>query len=144
MLGQLHARLPYHFGAEGQRVHEDVFGQSEMPEVVPCEALPGFHRPTEVHHVLVAFAYFVVHVIGDEHVDRFLGCGFPAKHGHHLFQRFGADPVVGVHDFDVHAGRGRHTGVDRAAVPLVFLMDGTDDSRVAIFVFLRHFQGSVG
>lgn len=57
-----------------------------MPKIVPGQARAGLHGMAEVHHMLVAFANLVIHIIGDEHVDRLGGIGLFAQHGHDLFE----------------------------------------------------------
>ena len=144
VLRQLHLRFAHHGGTVDQRVHENVFGQPEMPQIVPREAPAGLHGMTEVHDVLVALAHLVIHIVGDEHVERLVLIDLAAQHGHDLFERFRADPIVRVHDLHVHAARRRDAGVDRAAVALVLLMDRAHDSRIARLERLRHLQRAVG
>ena len=86
-----------------------------MSQIVPSEPLAGLHGVTEVHDVLVALAHLVIHIVGDEHVERLVLADLAAQHGHDLFERFRADPIVRVHDLHVHAARRRDAGVDRAA-----------------------------
>ena len=144
VLRQLHAGLSHHGGAVRQRVHENVFSQAEMPKIVPGQALAGLHGMAEVHHMLVAFANLVIHIISDEHVDRLGGIGLFAQHGHDLFERFGANPIVGVNNLHVHAACRRDAGVDGSTMPLVLLVDGAHDAWIAGFEFLCHFQRAVG
>ena len=144
VLRQLHAGLSHYGGTVRQRVHENVFSQAEMPKIVPSQALAGLHGMSEVHYMLVALANLVIHIISDEHVDRLGGIGLFAQHGHDLFERFGANPIVGVHNLHIHAVCRRDAGVDGPSVPLVLLMDGAHDARIAGLEFLRHFQRAVG
>ena len=144
VLRQLHAGLSHHGSTVRQRVHENVFSQAEMPKIVPSQALAGLHGMAEVHYMLVAFANLVIHIIGDEHVDRLGGIGLFAQHGHDLFECFGTNPIVGVHDLHIHAVCCRDAGVDGPSVPPVLLVDGAHDAWIAGLEFLCHFQRAVG
>ena len=78
VLGQPHAGCAHHRGAEGQRMHENVFRQSEMAQIVPGQSFVGLHGATEVHHVFHDLADLVVHVVGHQHVDRIGALGLLA------------------------------------------------------------------
>ena len=143
MLGQFHAGGAYHVGAEDQRVHENVFGKAEMPQIVPGQALTRLHGVAEVHHMLVAFLDLVVHVVGHQHVDGVVARDLLTQGGEHVLQRFRSYPVVGVHDLHILAGRRLDTGVHRAAMPLVLLMNGTHDAWIVAFELLRVGEGAV-
>ena len=52
----------------------------------------------------------------------------------HLAQRGGVHPVVGIHHLEVEAGGVAQSGVDGAAVPGVFLVDGAHDAGMLLLV----------
>ena len=51
-------------------MHDHVLRDAEMPQIVPAEPTVRIHDVAEMHDMLVAFADLVVHVIGDQQVDR--------------------------------------------------------------------------
>ena len=120
-----------------------MYSATRSSEIVPAEHGVGRHRMTEVHCVLDALAHLVVHVIGDDHVDRIRGDALHPQRAHERVDGGHIHPVVGVHDLDIHAGCVGDAGVDRAAVALVDLVDCPHVAGPAPLVHVGKFRGAV-
>ena len=81
--------------------------------------------------------HLLVHVVRDEEVDLHSALLEAAQNGEHRRERRRIEPVVGVDDLVVRAGRLAQAREHRDTVSAVLLMHGADDVRVARHPFVR-------
>ena len=124
-------------------MHDDVLSQAELAQIIPAEHAAGLHHMTEIHHDLVALGHFVIHIVGHQHVDRLAGLTLRAQRGQNRVDGLRVDPIVRIHHLDIHACRRRDTGVHRAAVTLVLLMNRPHDAWIGAFQLTRVLQRAV-
>ena len=131
VLGKLKAHAPQHLGAVDDRMHEQILARAEMPHFCPGELAAFGEDVAVMHDGARVLMHLFVDVVGHHQIGGVIAPCLRAHVGHDVLHGAAIEPVVGVDHLEVQAGRVGKAGVDRLAMPAVFLVNGLDDARVA-------------
>ena len=130
MLGQLQAAVTQDLGAVDDGVHQNVLARREMADLIPGKHTVLRQNTLVADGVVGVIHHMLVHIVAHQQVHRLLHGGKTAQGLHDLLQSFGIQPVVRVHDFEVHTACVADALVDTLAMATVFLVDDLDDDEL--------------
>ena len=129
--------------AVAERVHEQVLRHAEMADLVPGDNLAAGHGVVVVDEGLRAILDVLVDIVGDHQVHAGVEFDEVAQLGEQGLEGLRVDPVVRVHDLEIHAVCLGECLEDGDAVAAVVLMDCLDDGGVLLLPLQRALQGIV-
>ena len=143
VLGQLQLAVPQNPGAVDDRVHQQILGGLEVPDVLPVEHPAHGEHIAVAHHPLGVVLHVLIDVVGDHQVHQLAVPDKLPQLVQHLMQGVHIQPVIGVHHLIVDALGIADALVHPLAVAAVGLVDGPDDIGVFFCVPVTDGRGVV-
>ena len=144
MLGQFEAALAQHLSAVDDRVHQNILARRELANLIPAKD-PVLRQNTFVANRVVGVVENVlIDIVAHEQINRLIHLGELPQRSHYFLQRITVQPVIGVHDLEIHTGRIAHALIDSLTVAAVFLMDDPHDGGIFFGVGIGNLAGFIG
>ena len=150
MLRKLHARRPKDIRAEHERMHDQILGRPEPPDVIPSAHFVRREYITVIHAPLPPLIQMVVHIVAHEKIRNAFpefrassAAQFPDAPEQHPVCT-GVQPVVRIHHFVIEPAGQLQPFIHPGSVTAVLLVHRAYNVRVSQLVFICDLASVVG